>query len=349
MSPPTKTSPASARAVEKTLRLYKSYTWDVMRTYLPVREPFEYLYDPVRRYPLTGGKGLRPALCIATCRAFGGTVADAASAAASIELLHSALLVHDDITDESSRRRGRPTLNNEFGAEYGVGIAMNAGDALAFLSALPLYPTFYRLGRRVLPLLAMFQETLTYALEGQAIELGWMRDNVDVTEDDYFMMTSKKTGWYTAVNPCRVGAHLATRGRVDPGRFLRFGYYFGNAFQLRDDLHNFQKGGGRNEDYGDDILEGKRTLMLIHFLRHAPVDERQALRQFLATPRHERKLHEAERFVDLMHERGSVTYGRAWLRALAERTVQEFELAFAPVPDSEDKRFLRGLVPYLLS
>lgn len=346
MSVATTTAPASRADVERTLRLYRSCTWDVMRTYLPTHEPLRYLYEPVREYPLRGGKAIRPALCIAACRAFGGQVEDAINAAAAIELMHSALLVHDDVADNSTRRRGRDTLNKH----YGPAIAMNAGDALAALAPLPLYQTFYRLRRRVLPLLALFQESVAQSTEGQAIELGWIRDNVtELTVGDYITMTVKKTGWYTAIHPCQAGAFLGSRGRVDPGRFLRFGYFFGVAFQIHDDLYNYRRGGGANEEYADDIIERKRTLMLIHLLRALPEPDRRQLDTFLSRERHTGDRNEAEHFARLMREHGSIAYARSWMQALAERAADEFDVAFDVVPDSEHKRFIRGLIPHALA
>ena len=82
-----------------------------LQTYLPTREPRRHLYDLVADYPSRGGKMMRPSLCIATARAFGASAEDAINTAVAIELLHNALLIHDDIEDSSEQRRGRPTLH----------------------------------------------------------------------------------------------------------------------------------------------------------------------------------------------------------------------------------------------
>ena len=346
MSTITATPPASRREVEQRLKLYRAYTWDVMRRYLVVKEPKRYLWDIVRDYPVRGGKGLRPGLCIATCRAFGGSIDDALHAAASLELLHSAILVHDDIADGSTRRRGRSTLSQK----HGVPLALNAGDALAFLSVEALYATVPLLHQRAAPLVAMFQETVQRALEGQAIELGWIRENVcDLTESDYLRMTLLKTCWYSVIQPCRAGAHIGTRGRADPGDFLRFGFYFGAAFQIRDDLRNFEHEDGPNDVRADDLIEGKRTLTLINLLRVLAPEERAELVAFLALPRERRDPDVARHFAALMKHHGCIEVARDWMRALADRAIEEFEAAYGDLDDSDDKRFLRGLVPYVLS
>jgi len=341
----TATPPASRHEIEQRLRLYRAYTWDVMRHYLLVKQPRRYLWDIARDYPVRGGKGLRPSLCIATCRAFGGSVDDALHAAASIELLHSAILVHDDIADGSTRRRNRSTLHEK----YGVPLALNAGDALAFLSVEALYPNIPLLHQRAAPLMAMFQETVRCALEGQATELGWIKENeCRLSDTDYLRMTLLKTCWYSAIQPCRAGAHIGTRGRADPGDFLRFGFYFGAAFQIRDDLRNLEAD-GPNEIRADDLIEGKRTLALINLLQVLARHERDELVAFLALPRDRKDPKIAHHFAALMKTRGCIDHARSWMRALAEHAIEEFERVYGDLRDSDDKRFLRGLVPYMLA
>lgn len=111
---------------------------EIMRI-LPKREPKAELYDLMRDYPMRDGKGLRPTLTMASCMAFGGSSEDAVRTAAAIELFHNGFLIHDDIADESTHRRGKLTLHGE----NGIGLAVNTGDAMnlfavdAVLSNLP--------------------------------------------------------------------------------------------------------------------------------------------------------------------------------------------------------------------
>src|SRR5262245_39513682 len=111
------------------LSTYREMTLASLLSAVPQREPQQHLYAPVSSYLSRTGKSIRPALCLATCRAFGGDAADALPSATAIEMLHNAFLVHDDIEDESDLRRGLPTLH----AEHGVPIAVNAGDMLTAL------------------------------------------------------------------------------------------------------------------------------------------------------------------------------------------------------------------------
>ena len=170
---------------------YGELTRQSVRRYLPEEEPRSYLYELVADYPRRGGKMLRSSLCIAMARAMGAPTEDAIATAASIELLHNALLVHDDIEDASDERRGTPTLH----ALHGMPLALNAGDAMGLLSLRPLKDNFHRLG--LATALRIFEETERMAwesTEGQALELGWQRDNrTDVTDEDYLRIVLKKT------------------------------------------------------------------------------------------------------------------------------------------------------------
>jgi len=102
---------ATPKLVSEMLQEYGTITRTALKDYLPSREPRRYLYDLLADYPLRGGKMMRPSLCIATARAFGARLDEALLTAVSIELLHNALLIHDDIQDGSEERRGRPTLH----------------------------------------------------------------------------------------------------------------------------------------------------------------------------------------------------------------------------------------------
>src|SRR5215831_11822939 len=251
---------------------------------VPQREPQRYLYAPLASYLSRTGKGIRPALCIATCRAFGGDPSDALASATAIEMLHNGFLVHDDIEDDSDLRRGLPTMH----AEHGVPIAVNAGDMLTALSVRILRDNLPSLG---LPLTWRvydeFEHMMQESLEGQAMELGWVRDNrCDIADEDYLRMVLKKTCWYSFIHPCRIGALIATKDGVDLDRFNRFGYYLGAAFQIQDDLLNLVGDERRyGKEIGGDLLEGKRTLMLMHLLRQLQRRDVARVTEYLGRPR----------------------------------------------------------------
>ncbi|HJQ84091.1 MAG TPA: polyprenyl synthetase family protein [Candidatus Binatia bacterium] len=338
---------AAPDLVVTTLGEYGELTRGALADYLRPREPRRHLYDLVADYPQRGGRMLRPSLCIATARAFGAESDDAVRSAAALELLHNAFLVHDDVEDESDERRGRPTLH----ALHGVPMAVNVGDALTLLGLRALIDNRSRLGPRLtMQILEEAERMARETIEGQAIELGWRRDNVlGLAESDYLAMVLKKTCWYTTIWPSRVGALIGTRSERDLDRFIRFGFFLGAAFQIQDDLLNLLGDPARyGKEIGGDLWEGKRTIMLIHLLGAATADERARLEAFLRRPRAARSAADVAWVRDRMDAHGSIEHGRRVAHGLAGAALHEFGAIYGALPDGRDKRFIDGLVTWVL-
>ena len=202
---------------------------------IPDGEPVRWLYAPMREYPSRPGKALRPALCLSTGRAFGGSTEDLLGVAVAIEMMHNAFLVHDDVADGSEMRRGRPTLS----VTHGTAAALNAGDGLAVIAGQVLRRATRRFDQDLAdPGVDEFDMMALRTLEGQATEAGWQLDDVEGSRPpNYLELIMRKTCWYTTIHPLRAGAHIVgSAGTADPGPLLRFGFHFGAAFQIRDDL-----------------------------------------------------------------------------------------------------------------
>jgi geranylgeranyl diphosphate synthase type II len=340
-------STAATSSVEADLAGYGELTHAAMRAYVPETEPRQYLWDLVDEYPRRGGKAIRPALCIATAVAFGAEREEALPSAVALELLHNAFLIHDDIQDASRLRRGLPTLHSR----YGVPLALNAGDALAILAGAALRDNRRLLGSRLAARIGdEFDLMARRTLEGQARELGWRRDVVlELDPDDYLDLIMHKTCWYTTIHPLRVGALIGSMGRADPDALVRFGFYLGAAFQIRDDLLNLV---GDEARYGKescgDLYEGKRTLMVIHLVRATRGEERRAVARFLAMERSERSAGDVAGILDLMRSHGSIDFAREFGRGIANAAEEAFESAFDDVPDSPERRFVHALIGWML-
>lgn len=339
---------AETTPLQQHLSRYRGITLDGLLSSLPAREPRRYLYDPLTAHLSRVGKSIRPAICLATCVAFGGKEDDALQSALALEMLHNAFLVHDDVEDESELRRGTPTMH----AEHGVPLAVNAGDTLNALSLRLFRNNLSALGQKLT--WRVFEEVdhlMLESLEGQAMELGWIRDQrYDVTEQDYLRMTLKKTCWYSFIHPCRIGALIATRDSVDLDRFNLFGFYLGAAFQIQDDLLNLV---GEQEKYGKeiggDLLEGKRTLMLVHLLRHSETRVAERVQAFLREPRRNRYSVEVNWIIGQMQQYGSIDYARSVLRHMAGAALYEFNHAFGGIESSDEKTFIQNLINYVAS
>jgi geranylgeranyl diphosphate synthase, type II len=334
-----------ASLVPALLAEYGELTRSMLQRYLPDREPRHYLYDLVADYPARGGKMMRPSICIAAARAFGGRLEEALCSAVSVELLHNALLIHDDIEDESEERRGRPTMH----LLHGVPLALNAGDSLTLLSLRPLFDNYEHLGAELS--LRILEETERMAMEsaeGQALELGWRRDNVfEVDQEDYLGMVLKKTSWLATIYPLRVGALIGTRGRVEPDALIPFGFLLGAAFQIQDDLLNLRADDRYGKERDGDLWEGKRTLPLIHLLRQCTPDERERVGAILGRTRQAKSAAEVAWLRARMDAYGCLEYAREIARGIAGAALEEYDAAFRHVPDSRDRRFLEGLATWV--
>ena len=331
--------------VQEVMAEYGELTRSAMREYLPATEP-SYLYDLLSDYPNRGGKMLRSSLCIAMARAMGAPIQDALASAVSIELMHNALLVHDDIEDASEVRRGRPTLH----ALHGIALAINAGDAMGLLSLRPLKDNLHRLG--IATAMKIFEETERMAwesAEGQALELGWQRDNrTDVGDEDYLRMVLQKTCWLAAIYPMRVGCLIGARGRLPLDPLIRLGFFFGAAFQIQDDVLNLDPGSAYGKEANGDLFEGKRTLMIVHAWQHASGPERGRLRRFLGRTRAARTEAEVAWVRALLERHGAITHAMTTAHALAGAALLEFDTYFARLPDNRDRRFMRGLLVWAM-
>ncbi len=333
-------------AVEDRLRGVAKTVRRSMLDTMPDGEPVRWLYGPMREYPSRPGKALRPALCLSAGRAFGGNADDLLGIAVAIELLHNAFLVHDDIVDGSEMRRGRPTL----AAAHGMAAALNAGDGLAVVAGQVLRRATRRLDRDLAELVWTEFDTMAMrTLEGQAIEAGWQRDIVEsVSAEDYLNLIMHKTCWYTTIHPLRVGALVGSRGAARLAPLVRFGFHFGAAFQIRDDLLNLV---GDERMYGKEILgdlyEGKRTLPLVHLLSTATGEDLALVRDHLRRTRSERSPEMVRAIRALMDEYGSIAFTSEYAEGILLVAEEYFEQAFADAKPGPDLDFLRALVPYV--
>lgn len=332
--------------VEDRLRQVGKLVRRTMLDAMPDGEPVQWLYGPMREYPSRPGKAIRPALCLSAGRAFGASSDDLMGIAVAIELLHNAFLVHDDIADGSELRRGRPTLT----AQHGLAAALNAGDGLAIVAGQVLRKATRRLDRDLADLvMGEFDTMAMRTLEGQAIEIGWQLDNVEnLGPEDYLELIMHKTCWYTTIHPLRIGAMVGSGGTVELGPFVRFGFHFGAAFQIRDDLLNLV---GDEQTYGKEILgdlyEGKRTLTLVHLMASAQGADRVLVRDYLRRGRAERSVDLVRTIRTLMDDYGSITFTREYAEGILVVAEEYFEQAFADATPGPDLDFLRSLVPYV--
>ena len=281
---------------EEYLSCYASKIGDILNAYIPSGshpDMDRYLYDPLKSYSENGGKRHRPLICFAACRAVGGNMDLATSAAAAIEHFHTAALIHDDIADEAELRRGDLALSLVNGTVINDPLLSDAVKV-----------------RVVSELIEMTRRTI----EGQALDIGWARDGrYDITPEDYLVMATHKTAHYSGAVPLAVGAIVGGGTEQQIEALRSYGLDTGLAFQIQDDLLNLiGSEESTKKDFRSDITEGKRTLMVVHALQNSPKRER--LIEILSSKEKDPAvLAEA---VDIMVESGSIEYARAYAENL---------------------------------
>jgi geranylgeranyl diphosphate synthase type II len=266
------------------------------------------LYTMMRDYPERPAKGMRPYLCVTCCKAFGGTEDACLLTAAAIELFQNWILIHDDIEDGSEMRRGSASLHKK----YGWTLALNTGDALHARMWESLLRNRSVLGEaRTLDIMGEFAQMINETTEGQQMELRWVVENDwGMTEQDYYQMCTKKTSWYTVISPMRLGAFVAGARTEDADSLVEPGKKLGVGFQIHDDVLNLSAGEKYGKETADDLLEGKRTLILIRLLSEADPQDRERVVEIFSMSREERRPLMGE-ILDLINKYDALGYAVA--------------------------------------
>ena len=301
------------------------------------REP-KVFYDALRWVPLSGGKRLRPILTMLSCEAVGGVPEATIPLGVALEYLHNSTLIHDDIIDKDAWRRGLQTTHEKFGVPF----AIIAGDAL-------IGETYRMLSYMAPPELntVTFKEIIRSIAdaaknfyEGEAMDIEFS-DRFDVTIPQYLTMVEKKTAQlYWLAGKC--GALIAKGTRKQVENLAQYGLLFGIMFQIKDDLMNIlinQTSLGKQQ-LGSDILNGKRTLMVIHAFSQVNEQDGKKLRRVLGNE----KATQSDVFdvIDIFKKVGSIGYSETKLDDLRERAKGCLEV----LDDSESKTILSELADY---
>ncbi|MBQ8438506.1 MAG: polyprenyl synthetase family protein [Alistipes sp.] len=250
---------------DQILNLFENYLAQIQ---FP-EEP-EQLYKPILYSMSGGGKRIRPTLLMLACEAFGGDVQQALPAAAAVEMFHNFTLLHDDIMDNAEVRRGKPSVY----ASWGNNVAILSGDAMMICS--------YRLlskvpSEKLASIMEIFTTTALQVCEGQQYDMDFeSRQKVSVVE--YMHMIELKTSVLLA-GAAAIGAVLGDASEEDCRQIYRYALELGLAFQLQDDLldsYGTQEELGKR--IGGDILEGKKTCLMLNAMSRATEEDREVLR-----------------------------------------------------------------------
>jgi geranylgeranyl diphosphate synthase type II len=231
------------------------------------------LYEPVSYILSLGGKRIRPALVILACDLFEGDVASAIIPALAIEVFHNFTLLHDDIMDRSERRRGHPTVH----IKYNENVAILSGDVMSILAS--------RLMNQAPGVVLnvvhdVFTQTAMQVCEGQQMDMNF-EDMLTVSEEEYLTMIELKTAVLIAAS-LKIGAILGGASQRDSEDLYEYGRNLGIAFQLQDDLlDTYGDPALIGKDLGTDIVDNKKTFLVIQALEAASPSQKEELSGWL--------------------------------------------------------------------
>jgi geranylgeranyl diphosphate synthase type II len=247
---------------------YKRRIERQLRLLVNRKEPAS-VYQPMNYVLGAGGKRVRAVLVLLACEAVGGLSGDALHAAVAMETLHNFTLVHDDVMDNSSLRRGRPTVHTK----WDTNVAILSGDEMIAYAYQSLLKTK---SDNMQKMMNVFTDAFIQVCEGQGFDKEFETRN-DVTLDEYLMMIEKKTARVISAS-CELGGLIGGGTTREVNALRTFGKSLGLAFQIQDDLLDIT---GTEEQLGKpiggDVLEGKKTFLLLNALEKSKGNNRKML------------------------------------------------------------------------
>lgn len=258
------------------------------------------LYPPIWHHLKSGGKRFRSTCAILIYKSFGGDIKKVVPFAAACEILHNWLLIHDDIEDGDMFRREVPTV----WAKYGINTGINVGD---FLSE-KVYEMILSLREKnvdnkiVVDIIKLTADVTLKTIRGQALDM-YFRDILP-TESDYMNMVKLKTGAYLAL-PLIGGAIIAGADKKTIQLIKHYGEFIGPAYQIMDDIIDYDE---RSKNFGSDIKEGKKTLMIIHCASKCGNAEKIKLIKILNKQREKTTLLDIKYVESLLERHKSIDY-----------------------------------------
>ena len=276
---------------------------------------------------MSGGKRLRPLIVLLAARALGYRGEQHVRAAAIIEFIHTATLLHDDVVDSSERRRGMDSANTVFGNQASVLV----GDFL-YSRSFQMMVDIGDMG--IMRILADATNTIA---AGEVMQLMNVHDP-DTSEEDYHQVIYRKTARLFEAG-AQIAAVLADRDPLDEQAMIEYGRNLGTAFQLVDDALDFEASPEElGKNLGDDLAEGKATLPLIHAMRAGADSERDLIRQAIL----DGGLQQLETIQHIIKSTGALDYTLQRAHEAADTAIA----ALASIPESEYKQALLSVAEF---
>lgn len=285
----------------------------------------------VDKYLETKGKQIRPIIVVLSAKFFGAEVSDGVlCGAASVELLHNASLIHDDVIDETKQRRGHDTINNTWDNH----IAVLVGD---FFVSNALACAIRTNDFRVISTISELGKELS---TGEIDQIDVAKHH-SIDEQTYFSIINKKTA--SLFQSCvKVGGYSVGASDIDITNLSKFVELLGLSFQIKDDIFDYFKDDAIGKPTGNDLREGKVTLPLIYALSHTESPRHEEMRRLADSD--SLTTEQIETLIDFAKAEGGIEYAYATM----ERLRAEARSILEPYPDNEAKRAFLSLFDYII-
>lgn len=289
------------------------------------------LNEIVDKYLETKGKQIRPIIVVLSAKFFGAEVSDGVlCGAASVELLHNASLIHDDVIDETKQRRGHDTINNTWDNH----IAVLVGD---FFVSNALACAIRTNDFRVISTISELGKELS---TGEIDQIDVAKHH-SIDEQTYFSIINKKTA--SLFQSCvKVGGYSVGASDADIANLSKFVELLGLSFQIKDDIFDYFKDDAIGKPTGNDLREGKVTLPLIYALSHTDAPRHGEMRRLADSD--SLTTEQIETLIDFAKAEGGIEYAYATM----ERLRAEARSILEPYPDNEAKRAFLSLFDYII-
>lgn len=310
------------------------YQYDLTSINKAISEP---AWDLLSR----GGKRWRPALMMLAYEAVSGRPGtEVKEYTPAVEIIHNGTLIADDTEDDSDLRRGKPTTHRV----YGVDIAINLSSAMYLIPLAGLFKDTKLKPETKLAIYEAIIKDLLICHIGQATDIYWHKGLCEVENDDlYLQMCAAKTGSLARI-AMKLGALLAKGTKEQIEALGAFGEAIGIAFQIQDDILNITESElSKGKGLGEDIHEGKRTLMVIHTLSQANAEDKEKLLQILNS--HTNKPNEIANAIQILQKYHSIEFAKEKARAIIQDSTINLR---GVLPESEARRKLILFAQYLI-
>lgn len=329
---------------KKATKKWLNFVFGKPRYQFNLRVAKEALSKPIWDFLSRGGKRWRPALFLLITEAIGGNLKKVKDFAIIPELIHTGTIIIDDIEDQAELRRGKPSLHRIFG----VDIALNTGNFLYFLPLLALIKNRKKFKPEILvKAYETYIQEMTNLGFGQGTDIYWHKGKEEkIAEEEYLQMCAFKTGCLSRL-AAKMAVILSDGSEELAEKLGQMAEAIGVAFQIQDDILDLTLKGKEREkfgkSFGNDIKEGKRTLIVIHTLKKANQKDKKRLLEILN--KHTEDLDEIKEAIGFIKKYGSIEYGRGVAKKIVSDAWQEVDRL---LPESKAKKRLSAFINYLI-